>query len=422
MKTIYIDSIGCRLNVSEMENLARQLAGRGFTMAGSAEEAELCVLNTCAVTREAERKSRQAARRLHRDSPRAQLIMTGCYATLCPADAASLPGAPQVVTNGEKGRLPALMGLETQETVDPVWQLPGGRTRAFVKIQDGCDNRCTFCVTTIARGPSRSRPLPEIIAEIQALEAAGYQEVVLTGVHIGNYGQDLAAHSQNRSLSTLVKAILSETGIRRLRLSSLEPWDLAPGFFSLWDDPRLCRQLHLPLQSGSAGVLRRMGRQTTPEAYSSLVHSALALIPGVALTTDIIVGFPGETEDEFQASVELVRDLEFARLHVFRYSPRPGTAAAQMPSQVPGHIVQARSRLMRELGHRKQEAFQRRFLGQVMEVLWEARAEGGCYQGHTGNYIRVRTASDRPLQNTITPTRLTELRSDGIWGIVVDQG
>jgi threonylcarbamoyladenosine tRNA methylthiotransferase MtaB len=148
----------------------------------------------------------------------------------------------------------------------------------------------------------------------------------------------------------------------------------------------------------------------------------LALIPGVALTTDIIVGFPGATEDEFQASVELVRDLEFARLHVFRYSPRPGTAAAQMPSQVPGHIVQARSRLMRELGHRKQEAFQRRFLGQVMEVLWEARAEGGCYQGHTGNYIRVRTASDRPLRNTITPTRLTELRSDGIWGIVVDQG
>jgi threonylcarbamoyladenosine tRNA methylthiotransferase MtaB len=415
---IYVDSIGCRLNHSEMESLARQLASHGHSIAGSAAEAELCVLNTCAVTGEAERKSRQAARRLRRANPDAHLILTGCYATLCPAPAAALPGAPRIVSNSEKGQLPAVLDLERQETVSPVWQLPAGRTRAFVKAQDGCDNRCTYCVTTIARGPSRSRPLPEIIAEIQALETAGYHEVVLTGVHVASYGRDSAVISDGASLTTLVKAILSETGICRLRLSSLEPWDLEPGFFSLWQNSRLCRQLHLPLQSGSAGVLRRMGRPITPQVYRALARSALALIPGLALTTDIIVGFPGETRDEFQESVDLAQALDFARLHVFSYSPRPGTAAAQMPKQVPGPIMRERGRQMRELGHQKQEAFQRRFLGQEMAVLWEARTEDGCYQGHTGNYIRVRAASSRPLRNTITRTLLTELRSGIVWGVV----
>jgi threonylcarbamoyladenosine tRNA methylthiotransferase MtaB len=419
MTHIYISSIGCRLNHSEMESLARQLAGHGHSLADSAAEAELCVLNTCAVTGEAERKSRQAARRLHRDNPRAQLVLTGCYATLCPA-AAELPGAPWIVGNEEKSRLAAVLGLEAPEVVCPVWQLPGGRTRAFVKVQDGCDNRCTYCITTIARGPSRSRPLREVITEIQALETAGYQEVVLTGVHLGSYRRDTGECSKGGSLTALVRAILSETGIRRLRLSSLEPWDLEPGFFSVWQESRLCRQLHLPLQSGSSSVLQRMGRQTTPQAYRALAESALTLIPELALTTDIIVGFPGETRDEFQATVDLVRDLDFARLHVFGYSPRPGTAAAQMATQVPGPVKAERGRLMRELGCQKQEAFQRRFLGQEMEVLWEARGEDGFYQGHTGNYLRVRAASGRSLRNTITPTLLTELRSDGVWGIVVD--
>ncbi len=419
MTHIYVSSIGCRLNRSEMESLARQLAGQGHTLADSVAEAELCVLNTCAVTCEAERKSRQAARRLHRDNPHAQLVLTGCYATLCPA-AAELPGAPRIVGNQEKGRLPAVLGLDGPEAVSPMWSLPGGRTRAFVKVQDGCDNRCTYCVTTIARGPSRSRPLREVISEIQALETAGYQEVVLTGVHVGSYGHDTGPASGRASLSMLVKAILSETGIRRLRLSSLEPWDLEPEFFSLWQEPRLCRQLHLPLQSGSSSVLRRMGRQTTAQAYGALAQRALILIPGLALTTDIIVGFPGETQAEFRATMDLVRDIDFARLHVFGYSPRPGTAAAQMTPQVPGSIKVQRGRLMRELGRQKQEAFQRRFLGQEMEVLWEARGEDGFYRGLTGNYLRVGTASDRQLRNTITPTQLTELRTDGVWGVVVD--
>jgi threonylcarbamoyladenosine tRNA methylthiotransferase MtaB len=415
---IHVDSIGCRLNHSEMESLARQLASHGHTLAGSAAEAELCVLNTCAVTGEAERKSRQAARRLHRTNPCAQLVLTGCYATLCPAPAATLPGAPRIVSNGEKGQLPAILGLGGREVVSPVWRLPGGRTRAFVKVQDGCDNRCTYCVTTIARGPSRSRPLPEIIAEIQGLEAAGYYEVVLTGVHVASYGRDSVAGSDDASLTTLVKAILSETGIPRVRLSSLEPWDIEPGFFSLWQDSRLCRQLHLPLQSGSAAVLGRMGRPITAQGYKALAQSALALIPGLALTTDIIVGFPGETGDEFQESVDLVRALDFARLHVFSYSPRPGTTAAQMSGQVPGPIMRERGRQMRKLGHQKQEAFQRRFLGREMAVLWEARTDDGCYQGHTGNYIRVRAASSRPLRNTITQTLLTDSRSGIVWGVV----
>ena len=422
---IYLDSTGCRLNQSEMESLARQLAGQGRQIVAAPAQADLCILNTCAVTREAERKSRQMVRRVARAArhanPDVQVLLTGCYATLSPAEMSALPGVSRVVNNVEKEKLLTILEPDGQAPAEPTWQLPDGRTRALVKVQDGCDNRCTFCVTTIARGPGRSRPPAEVLAEIQALQAAGYQEAVLTGVHLGSYGQERGGGKrQGTTLQTLIQTILSQTSIPRLRLSSLEPWDLEPAFFELWQNPRLCRQLHLPLQSGSAGVLRRMGRRTMPGAYRALATAALDAIPDLALTTDLIVGFPGESEAEFEQSLAFVREIEFARLHVFGYSPRPGTAAARMEGQLPRSIIKERSKNMRELGTQKQELFLRRFLGRTLDVLWESPAGENLWRGHTDNYIRVTAASPNGelLCNTITPTSLIEVRPGGIVGSV----
>lgn len=430
---VYLDSIGCRLNQSEMESLARQLAGRGHIVVDSPAKADRCILNTCSVTREAERKSRQTARRIQRANADTQLILTGCYATLCPDQAAAVEGVTQVVANPQKQNILAILDPDRPPPArGACWRLPGGRTRAFVKVQDGCDNRCSYCITTIARGEGRTRPLPEVVGEIQALESAGYQEVVLTGVHVGSYGRDRASRNgsdQSRppDLCHLIQQILLETGIPRLRLSSLEPWNLESDLLDLWQNPRLCRQLHLPLQSGSASVLRRMGRQTTPEAYRWLAEAALDAIPDLALTTDIIVGFPGESDSEFEASLEFVRQLDFARLHVFGYSRRPGTRAANMECQLPRALIREKSRQMRALGRQKQEVFLRRFLGRTMEVLWESAVSdnesGGLgrdlWRGHTGNYIQVTAdAEGERLWNSITPTLLTGLRPGGMWGIL----
>jgi threonylcarbamoyladenosine tRNA methylthiotransferase MtaB len=421
---IHLGSIGCRLNQSEIESLARRLASEGHCIALSPAESDICILNTCAVTRRAEAKSRQAARRCHRAAPHAAVFLTGCYATLFPAEARALPGVVRVVSNPEKASLHSTVGslggagdgaqLGPQLRPGECGQLPGGRTRAFVKVQDGCDNHCTYCVTRVARGPGRSRGKAEVIAEIQALDAVGCQEVVLTGVHLGSYGPET-------SLRELVESILAHTSMARIRLSSLEPWDLEPSLFSLWQDPRLCRQLHLPLQSGSASVLRRMGRQVTPERYRALAAAALEAIPDLALTTDVMVGFPGETEQEFEDSLSFVRESRLARLHVFGYSSRPGTAAARMPGHLAPEVIRERSRLMRELGRQKQEQFMQRFRARAMEVLWESPAGDGLWRGHTDNYIQVTAASDVPLKNTRTQTLLTGLSLSGMRGRVMPE-
>jgi threonylcarbamoyladenosine tRNA methylthiotransferase MtaB len=415
----YLDSLGCRLNQSEMEKLARQLAGRGCELVPDPAEANISILNTCAVTREAERKSRRRARQIHRANPTGEVVLTGCYATLAPAETARLPGVTRVVDNGDKEQLSDLLqpGSEMASR-ESSGRLPGGRTRAFVKVQDGCDNRCTYCATTIARGPATSRPIEEVVTEIRALEAAGYMEVVLTGVQLGNYGHGNA----DTGLHELVATILRETGMPRLRLSSLESWTVQERFFELWADKRLCRQLHLPLQSGSARILHRMGRKTTPDEFEKLARAALAAIPDLALTTDMIVGFPGETEDDFHASMSMAAELDFARLHVFRFSPRPGTAAARMDGRVAQAAVRARSHALRQLAAGKQRRYLGRFAGRTLPVLWES-AEGQnngqtSWRGHTDNYITVVASSNKDLQNTITPTRLVRTRGDHMDGVV----
>jgi threonylcarbamoyladenosine tRNA methylthiotransferase MtaB len=418
---VYLETTGCRLNQSEIETLARQFRQAGHTVVHSAEEADLCVVNTCAVTREATRSSRNMIRRLNRSNSEAEIVATGCYAHLSPDLVEALPGVTQVVDNIQKERLVPLMLDLDEETFDrePLdREFPAGvlgRTRAFVKVQDGCNNRCTFCVTTIARGPGRSRPLEQVLREIQALAAAGYQEAVLTGVHLGSYGHE---RGERDGLARLVRAILSATDIPRLRLSSLEPWDLSADFFSLWEDKRLCRHLHLPLQSGCDATLKRMARRTSQASFRALVEVARQHIPDLGISTDVIVGFPGETDDEFAISYDFIRAMAFMKLHVFRYSARAGTAAARMAGQVPDKIKKARSARLLALSDEGAQRFAASFVGRELNVLWEqitgSSEEGFHNSGLTDNYIRVDMVAPAALTNTISSARLTAVSARGL--------
>ncbi|NLE51817.1 MAG: tRNA (N(6)-L-threonylcarbamoyladenosine(37)-C(2))-methylthiotransferase MtaB [Chloroflexi bacterium] len=426
---VYLEFTGCRLNQSEIETLARQFGQAGHQVVGSPSEADLCVVNTCAVTNEAARSSRTMIRRLNRSNAGAQIVATGCYAELSPQAVGSLPGVKMVVGNAEKDRLvpivlqdDALAEVYDREPLERE-SLPGalGRTRAFVKAQDGCDNRCTFCVTTIARGKGRSRALADVVREVQRLVEAGYQEVVLTGVHLGSYGHDLGVRD---GLAHLVRALLSETDVPRLRLSSLEPWDLSVEFFELWENPRLCRHLHLPLQSGCDATLKRMARRTTQAKFRTLVEAARARIADLALSTDVIAGFPGETDTEFETSFAFVREMDFMKLHVFRYSKRPGTAAAKMPGHVAEDVKKARSARLLALSNEGAGRFARRFLGREMPVLWEqvsgATPDGFVNSGLTDHYLRVEFVSPDALTNTITTVRVVGLRDGKLEAAPVD--
>ncbi len=422
---IFLDTIGCRLNQAEIETLARQFRRAGHEIVATAAEADLAVVNTCTVTSAAAADSRAAIRRAKRAGA-GEVIATGCWATLEPEKAAELDGVRKIVPNLQKDSLAADLLDLPQEFFDlePLARqpLPGlhQRTRAFIKVQDGCDNACTFCITTVARGASRSRPVEAVLADVRAALEGGTKEIVLTGVHLGAWGQDL---QPARRLSDLVAAILANASMPRLRLSSLEPWDLEADFFSLWQDPRMCRHLHLPLQSGSAGVLRRMARKTTPVSFAALLATARAAIPEVAVTTDVIVGFPGETEQEFAESLAFVEATGFARGHVFTYSARLGTAAARMKGQVSAEVAKARSAALRQAFAESAEAYHRKFLGKTMDVLWEATDQlddsGWRLEGLTDTYLRVVAHAAQPRWNVIEQVRLDSLTPDGLQGRIV---
>ena len=428
-RKVYLDFVGCRLNQAEIEGLGRRFAAQGDSIVERAEDADLVIVNTCAVTNEAMRKSRQMLRQAGRANPDARLIATGCYAELSPDQLAALPGVRQVVGNRDKDNLIQIAGHGAvpgfdQEPIarDPLPPGTLGRTRAFVKVQDGCDNRCTFCVTTIARGVGHSVPVEEVVREVEGLVAFGYREAVLTGVHLGSYGHDL---ERSVSLFDLVKALLERTSIARLRLSSLEPWDIRPGFFDLWQDERLCPHLHLPLQAGSDRTLRRMARRTTQDSFRRLIDAARARIPDLTLTTDVIVGFPGESEADFEESIRFVEAMGFARLHVFPYSARPGTAAAGFAGQVEKTEKDERRARMLALSAQLWERHQRRYLGHTLSVLWESARggtpEGLIWSGLTGNYLRVQATSRQPLANTITDARLMQIAGSGILAVPLTQ-
>lgn len=423
---VHLRMVGCRLNQSEIDAMARQLEALGHKIVHSAEEADQFILNTCAVTNEAAKTSRKLVRDFHRLNPAGETTVTGCYAQLAPQALRQLPGVRRVVNNGDKEQLVSQITGETIEIYDsePLERqtAPGtlGKTRAFVKVQDGCDNACTFCVTTLARGAGRSRPIGDVAREVSALCQRGYQEIVLTGVHLGSYGYDLG---KRNGLIHLVDALLKDSDIPRIRLSSLEPWDLAADFFNLWDSPRLCRHLHLPLQSGCDATLKRMRRHTSQRAFRRLVDAARAKIPQLRITTDVIVGFPGETEQEFAASEAFIRDMDFAGLHVFRYSLRPGTPASRMGNQVSAQVKKARSAKLLALSNAMEMAFAAALKDTRQSVLWEqvtgAAPDGCIYAGYSDNYMRVKTVHQRDLTNLITDAQLGDYANGAIHGTVL---
>ena len=427
-----LTALGCKLNQAEIDALARQITAAGHQVVDQPTAADWLIVNTCAVTHVAARKSRQTIRRLAHAKPDLRVAVIGCYAETAPDDVAALAGVELVVPNLDKETTLARIlarasdGTAAAETspsgASPAGPLTGAHTRTLVKIQDGCGNHCTYCLVRIARGPSRSRPAEAVLAEIRQRVAEGYHEVVLTGVNIGAYGRDPGAGPEPTDLAALVRRALA-SGVSRLRLSSIEPWDVTTELIDLWRDPRLCRHLHLPLQSGCDATLRRMGRRYGTDQYLALAAELQARIPGVALTTDVIVGFPGETDDEFAATLDTVERAGLSRLHVFRYSPRPGTPAIRLSGAVDPRVAQARSETLIDLGRRQALAFHESMVGGEVEMLLESaeeRPEGTVWSGLTDNYVRVVCALPSGRRNTLVRVHAVAADAEGLRGQAID--
>ncbi|QFY44787.1 tRNA (N(6)-L-threonylcarbamoyladenosine(37)-C(2))-methylthiotransferase MtaB [Candidatus Methylospira mobilis] len=420
---VNLKTLGCRLNEAELETWAQQLDAAGHQIVAHHQDADLVVLNSCAVTQDAVKKSRQIIRRTHREAPGAKLVVSGCYATLNPQEVAESLGVDLVIGNTEKSRLIDIAAERLNLAAMPAFSSePGenslfkrGRQRAFIKVQDGCRYRCTFCIVTSARGEEKSRTLDEIVEEINRLHNQGVQEFILTGVHLGGYGSDLGLN-----LGELVATVLDRTSIPRLRLGSLEPWDIPEGFFSLMQNPRFMPHLHLPLQSGSDSVLRRMARRCKTQDFAALVQRLRSAVPGINITTDIIVGFPGETGQEWEDTLAFIEALGFGHIHIFSYSLRNGTKAATLPDQVSETVKRERSRVLHLLAERQKTQAQAHLLGSIAEILWEqakpAPEQTGLdiISGYTPDYQRVALllTDGRQLENTITPVRITALATE----------
>jgi threonylcarbamoyladenosine tRNA methylthiotransferase MtaB len=430
-RTFSIQTLGCKVNQADSEAIAAALIARGLRPAPATEAADVVVVNTCTVTHLGDRSSRQAISQARRAAPEATIVATGCYAQVAPQAVAALPGVDVVVPNTAKAALAdAIVPLPPNRPGVPVPVFPAaenvddrllaeilGKTRVQVKVQDGCDNRCTYCIVPTARGASRSRSLADIVAFVRRKAAAGIQEVVLTGIHLGDYHPTPAT-----DLGDLLAALLAETDIPRIRVSSLEPEDFRLEWLAHWANPRLCRHLHLPLQSGSDALLRRMARRYTSDRYRTIAHAAFAAIPGLALTTDIIAGFPGETDADAAQTLALAEELSFAKLHVFRFSPRAGTAAARMRPQVAEPVKRARAEALLALNDRLAQAFRARHVGQRVRVLWESRKPWG-WEGLTDNYLRVELHAaaappERELHHTRTWAHVVALSTDGVQAVL----
>lgn len=420
---IHFKTLGCRLNEAETESWAQQFQADGHCIVNGIENADLIILNSCAVTHEAVRKSRRLIRKMRRENPMTKMVVSGCYASLNKEEVADQSGVDLVITNSDKKRLVELtkqeLGIAT--ITSPAAErgetalFSRGRHRAFVKVQDGCRYRCTYCIVTIARGQESSRPMPEIIDEIHVLESNGIKEVVLTGVHLGGYGNDLGINLVN-----LIKAILDHTSIPRIRLGSLEPWDLSDNFFELFDNPRLLPHLHLPLQSGSDLILRSMARRCTTADFTKIVSQARKVTTDFNITTDIIVGFPGENEKEWDKTLRYLERICFGHIHIFPFSPREGTKAASMPQQQTTPIKKHRSKQLHKLAESMKWKTFSQTIGKSVPILWESKPPletslPAKILGYTPNYIRVATFTEEPenLENRIQSGRIKSAASSG---------
>jgi threonylcarbamoyladenosine tRNA methylthiotransferase MtaB len=435
--TVALATLGCRLNQVESQEMGALLESRGFRVVPAGEVAQVHVINTCTVTGRADFSDRQLVRRAAREHPGAFLVVTGCYAQTDPEAVAALPGVDLVVGNQEKYRLPELLdslvkrGRPTVRVGDigaarevPIAPFPrmAGRSRAFVKIQDGCQHRCAFCIVPAARGGSRSQEPKVVLDQVRALAEQGYQDITLTGVDIGHWGWDLYPRT---SLAALVRSLAAVDGLRWLRLSSVLPSYFTPDLIdAVTTLPVVAPHLHLPLQSGSNRVLRLMRRPYNTRMYRALVDRLAAASPGLGLGTDLIVGHPGETQEDFEATMALVDALPFSYLHVFSYSDRKGTEAARRPEHVPPAAIRERSARLRRLGREKSLAFRRALLGTRREVLvLDARDRAtGLLSGLTASYVEVLFDGPDTLGRRVVPIEITEVRGDRTHGRLLEAG
>lgn len=401
-RTVAFYTLGCKVNQYETEAMAELFARRGYRVVPFHARADVYVVNTCAVTATAAQKSRQAIRRALRTNPEALVAVTGCYAQVAPQEVAAIPGVRVVLGTRGHGRIvdlvervaaggPALVEVEDVERAETFEELPvatrRSRTRAFLKVQEGCREFCTYCIVPYARGPLRSRAPEKVLEEARALVAAGHRELVLTGTHLGLYGQDLPG---GPDLAGLLRKLSDLPGLVRLRLSSIEPLEVTPALIELMAaSPVFCPHLHIPLQSGDDRTLARMGRRYTTAQYAAVIENIRRAVPEAGIYTDIMVGFPGEDEGAFERSYRFVESIGFAGLHVFKYSPRTGTPAAGFKEQVAPAIKQERVKTLLALDRVLRERFAARFLGRVVDVLVEAKTRQGLGTGYTPQYVRV---------------------------------
>ncbi|EGO63310.1 tRNA (N(6)-L-threonylcarbamoyladenosine(37)-C(2))-methylthiotransferase MtaB [Acetonema longum] len=428
MPTVAFATLGCKVNQFETETLEGLFVSRGYELVAFQDYADVYVINTCSVTHIGEKKSRQLIRRASKQNPAAAVVVTGCYAQIEPGTIAGIPGVDVVVGTQDRQKIVDIVEehvktslpinavrsiMEADHFEDIPLHIKQNRTRAFLKIQEGCRNYCTYCIIPYTRGPLRSRSLESILAECRKLVAAGFQEIVLTGIHLGAYGKGL---EENVSLTDVVRSILGVEGLARLRLGSLESLEADQPLIDLMlQDERLCRHLHLPLQSGSDEILRRMNRHYTCEQYAQLIRQIQRQVPDIAISTDVIIGFPGETEELFRETLAFITQMPFAKVHIFPYSRRKGTPAANFTGQVSEAEKKCRFLALQEASEQIAIEFRQTFIGQHEKVLWEGCTDG-ILEGLTGNYIRVYADGHSSMPGRVDKVCLTRTFQDGIWG------
>ena len=425
-RTFYIENFGCRATQADAAGVERQLLERGFDRAAS-DEAEVCVLNTCTVTAAADAQAREAIRQIHRANPAARILVTGCYAQRAPEELARLDGVAWVVGNAHRAEIAPLLDAAATPDFFPLWQLDteplslarapakiltgdifeqrilgsdvhagvdGDRTRPILKIQDGCDSRCAYCVIPFVRGRSRSLRPAEVVSEVQRLAADGAKEIVLSGINLGSYGRDLTPRAE---FSEVLRRILDETELARLRVSSIEPMDVTADLVDLFaSTPRLARHFHVPLQSGADRVLAGMHRWYRAGHYARRIELIAERLPSAGIGADIIAGFPGETDEDHRNTLQLIENLPFTYLHVFSFSPRPGTKAENLPGQVQVRVIRERARELRALGAEKAAQFRAAQAGSVLSALTLRRHGDNWTESLSDNYLRVRVPGRWP--------------------------
>jgi threonylcarbamoyladenosine tRNA methylthiotransferase MtaB len=439
--TYHVENFGCRATQADGAAIERQLLDRGMDRAGAATDAEVVVLNTCTVTASADQDARATIRRIHRENPQARILVTGCYAQRAPEELSALPGVSLVVGNSHKHQLADYAAPPRNDGFIPLAQIPSraesnvivgdifahtelmaapvfeadsfAKTRPNLKVQDGCNNRCSFCIIPYVRGKSRSLKLEQVLREVDALVANGYREIVLSGINLGRWGREL---SPRTNFAAMLRTILERTAIEKVRISSVEPMDWTNEAIELVaSSPRIAKHAHVPMQSGSDRILRRMHRKYRPWHYADRIERIRMAMPDAAIGADVMAGFPGETDDDFEQTRALIERLPFTYLHVFTYSSRPGTPSAGMPHQVAVHIARERNRVLRELAAEKKRHFMESFVGRELEAITLTNYDGEFTEALTDNYLKLRVRG-KHKPNTLLRSRIDAVESDTLLG------